>query len=71
MEMDTQAEAILLTPTAVEAVRSELSKHAMEGKALAYSSIRAAAVGTATECRRPHKCARPTACSITRAACAS
>ena len=34
MDMETQAEAIVLTPTAVEAVRGELSKHAMEGKAL-------------------------------------
>ena len=34
MVMDTQAEAIVLTPTAVEAVRSELNKHALEGKAL-------------------------------------
>ncbi len=34
VETDIQAEAIVLTPTAVEAVRSELSKHAMEGKAL-------------------------------------
>src|SRR4030065_746828 len=33
MEIETQAEAIVLTPTAVEAVRGELSKHAMEGKA--------------------------------------
>jgi len=34
MATDIQAEAIVLTATAVEAVRGELSKHAMEGKPL-------------------------------------